>query len=127
MPSSVRLNREKRTIQVMIELYCHGQGHAREAKANLCAECSSLLNYALNRVDKCRFQDVKPACARCQVHCYRAAERQLIRQVMRYAGPRMILSHPLLALHHLIDTYRFAPKSRNNLKKETTTHDESQD
>jgi hypothetical protein len=31
--------------------------------------------------------------------------------VMRYAGPRMLLSHPFLALLHLIDGLR-KPRSR---------------
>jgi hypothetical protein len=28
--------------------------------------------------------------------------RELIRRVMRYAGPRMLLKHPILAVFHLI-------------------------
>lgn len=29
--------------------------------------------------------------------------RERVKQVMRYAGPRMMLKHPLLALQHLFD------------------------
>jgi hypothetical protein len=29
---------------------------------------------------------------------------------MRYAGPRMLLSHPILAILHLIDGLRARPK-----------------
>ena len=37
--------------------------------------------------------------------------RARIREVMRYAGPRMLLSHPLMALRHLLDGLR-KPRSR---------------
>jgi hypothetical protein len=40
------------------------------------------------------------------VHCYRAQQRERIRRVMRYSGPRMLLAHPLLALLHLLDARR---------------------
>jgi hypothetical protein len=36
-------------------------------------------------------------------------EREEVRVVMRYAGPRMISRHPILALWHLIDGRREAP------------------
>ena len=32
--------------------------------------------------------------------------RERVRQVMRYAGPRMLLRHPILALLHLRDERR---------------------
>jgi hypothetical protein len=32
--------------------------------------------------------------------------RERIREVMRYSGPRMLLSHPLMAIRHLIDGLR---------------------
>ena len=43
---------------------------------------------------------------KCPVHCYEAAMRERVRQVMRYAGPRMLLRHPILALLHLRDERR---------------------
>ncbi|MCG7955581.1 MAG: nitrous oxide-stimulated promoter family protein, partial [Candidatus Thiodiazotropha endolucinida] len=30
--------------------------------------------------------------------------------VMRYAGPRMLLRHPLLSLYHLLDKFRKVPQ-----------------
>jgi hypothetical protein len=35
--------------------------------------------------------------------------RERIREVMRYAGPRMILRHPILAIWHLLDGRRQEP------------------
>jgi len=37
------------------------------------------------------------------VHCYKAEMRDKIQTVMRYAGPRMMKHHPILAIFHLID------------------------
>lgn len=94
-----RLEREAETAAVMIDLFCryhHGCGR-------ICPECRKLSDYALNRLAACPFGEHKPTCSRCPVHCYRPAMREAIREVMRYAGPRMILSRPVLALRHLID------------------------
>ena len=75
----------------------------------LCAECQELLQYALERLDNCPFQEHKTTCENCPVHCYRPEMRERIRAVMRYAGPRMLFRHPLLALLHLWDRARGAP------------------
>jgi hypothetical protein len=32
--------------------------------------------------------------------------REKIRDVMRYAGPRMLLTHPVMAIAHLLDGLR---------------------
>ena len=94
-----RKEREQKTLQVMIGLYCRTQ-HGVEP---LCEECSALQAYALQHLEKCPFLPNKPACAKCVIHCYQPAMRQKIRKVMRYAGPRMIWRYPRLALLHLWD------------------------
>jgi hypothetical protein len=104
-----RLHREKRTVGIMIAMYCSDhratpRGDSADPKhPGLCPECAALLDYATSRIDVCRFGDAKPTCARCTVHCFRASEREAIRQVMRYSGPRMITRHPYLAVRHLLD------------------------
>jgi len=105
-----RLRREARTLTAMIEIACHGM-HGT-AKGQLCPSCQALLEYALARLDKCPFQEAKPTCAKCPIHCYRPAQREQIRAVMRYAGPRMLLHHPILALVHLWDGLRKPPRPR---------------
>ena len=102
-----RLQRERKTIQKMINLYCR-QNH-RTDNQDLCPECTTLQEYALERLHRCPFQENKTTCAKCTVHCYRPAMREQIRQVMRYAGPRMILFHPILAILHLLDGRRKPP------------------
>ena len=72
----------------------------------LCPSCATLLAYALERVRRCPFEQNKPTCARCTVHCYRSDMREQMRSVMRYSGPRMTLRHPYLAFAHLLDRRR---------------------
>ena len=103
----VRRAREQRTIEAMVRLYCRGHDHP--GRAPLCAECAALLQYATRRLERCVFGDAKPACTNCVVHCYSAQMREQVRVVMRWAGPRMALRHPMLALFHVRDQRRPAP------------------
>ena len=98
-----RLARERRTVEAMIRLYCHGKHGKSEG---LCEDCAELLAYAEARLAACPYGEVKPTCVRCPVHCYKPAMREQIRAVMRYAGPRMLWHHPLLAVLHLLDGLR---------------------
>lgn len=90
---------EKDTVTKMIQLYCKGV-HA--SKSGLCKDCRALLDYAIMRLDQCKFGHAKPTCERCTVHCYKPEMRQKIKAVMRYAGPRMIYKHPLAAIRHIL-------------------------
>jgi hypothetical protein len=95
--------REKMTILHMVEIYCrrhHGRGGAP------CGECRRLLEYAMDRIERCPYRGRKPACSACPVHCYRPELREEIRRVMHYAGPRMLMRHPVLVLLHLTDMIR---------------------
>lgn len=95
--------REKYTIRCMIELYC--RRHHRADK-ELCDDCGHLLEYALERIGNCPHGQGKPTCGRCAVQCFKPAMRRQIQRVMRYAGPRMLVFHPLLALLHISDSFR---------------------
>jgi hypothetical protein len=98
-----RITREARTIEAMIRLYCRAQ-HGGDGA--LCATCAGLLDYAHARLEKCPFQEDKTTCLKCPVHCYKADMRKEVRAVMRYAGPRMLYRHPVLAILHLLDGVR---------------------
>lgn len=97
---SLRIEREKATVQRMLRLYCQNKHHT---KNGLCPECQELADYALTRLTRCKFGESKPTCGKCTVHCYKPEMRQKIIEVMRYSGPRMIFVHPLAALRHLSD------------------------
>jgi hypothetical protein len=105
-----RLDRERRTISSMIEIYCRARHHQA---VGLCAECEQLFAYAMQRIDKCPFQENKPTCAKCTIHCYKPQMRQQVREVMRYAGPRMLLRHPVMTIMHYIDEMKHARKNKS--------------
>ena len=93
---------EKKLVAQMITLYCNKKHGTR--KGECCAECAALESYARTRSDRCPFMETKTFCANCKVHCYKPDMREKIREVMRFAGPCMILTNPLIVVQHLIDT-----------------------
>jgi hypothetical protein len=100
-----RIRRENKTVKQMIELYCR-ENHSSKG---LCPQCSTLLEYAQQRLEKCPFQEGKTTCAQCPVHCYTLDMREQIRKIMRYSGPRMMYKHPIAAVWHMIDRRRKEP------------------
>jgi hypothetical protein len=101
-----RLGREFTTIRHMVGLYC--QAHHAGRHGQPCPACVEFLHYAARRLEKCPYGQDKPTCGNCPVHCYKKAPRAFAREVMRYAGPRMMSRHPYLALMHLVDGRRRA-------------------
>jgi predicted amidophosphoribosyltransferase len=101
-----RMTREARTMEVMVEMYCHDL-HGRQE--GLCEGCGELVEYAQGRLDKCPYQEGKTTCAKCPIHCYKPALRERMRVVMRYAGPRMLWRHPIMTALHLWDGLREEP------------------
>lgn len=102
----------------MIGMYCRGHHNGvdplhsersggvvpkqkKEGVKGLCPECAELAEYCDARVDHCPMGERKSSCRLCPTHCYDPRHREAIRAVMRYAGPRMMLSHPLMAIRHL--------------------------
>ena len=102
MNSHPRMQREIQTITLMIQLYCRLE---HRSTSILCPECQQIHDYAMTRLDRCPFQEQKPVCAKCQVHCYQPKMRSAIRKVMRVAGPQMLWKHPILTLRHLVDQW----------------------
>ena len=94
--------REKQMVSQMISLYCRGNHGTR--RGELCPDCAALTAYARLRSDKCPFMETKTFCSNCTVHCYKPEMREKIRAVMRYSGPRLIFTHPVAAVRHVIET-----------------------
>lgn len=90
-----RINQEKKTITYMIRLY------DRKHKLSP-SETRQLESYAHARLDGCQYGNAKPTCRKCSTHCYKPDMRGKVRDVMKYAGPRLLFSHPILAVRHLI-------------------------
>ena len=90
----------------MVGMYC-AHHHGTDG---LCTDCRELAAYADRRLDLCPYGAAKPACTKCPIHCYRPEPRERMREVMRFAGPRMLGRHPSLAVMHLIDAHRAVPE-----------------
>ena len=104
--------REKEVVSLMISLYCRKKHGSR--KGELCQKCRELNDYARMRSDKCPFMETKTFCSACKVHCYSPQMQQRVKAVMRYAGPRMLFVHPVMALKHVKVT--LAEKKKNSRK-----------
>ncbi len=100
-----RIERERKTVDSMIALYCH---HFHSQPKGLCDDCKNISEYSDFRLDNCVFGTTKPVCAKCRVHCYKPEMREKIKAIMRFAGPRMIFTHPHLALMHIADKYTYS-------------------
>lgn len=90
----------------MIHLYCHAKHGTSHA---LCDSCSEMNKYAQKRLSRCIYGDEKPMCKKCPIHCYSPAMRIKIKEVMRYAGPRMIFNSPILSIMHIISGFKRVP------------------
>jgi len=113
--------REEQTIRAMVEIYCHA--HHASDQGPLCEECQALFEYAQARLGKCPFEADKPVCANCPIHCYQPVMRDQVRKVMRYAGPRMALRHPVLTLSHMLQKNRPVPERPSRKRTRSTGRD----
>jgi len=105
-----RLRREQSTIEAMLHIWCEAHPlHVRSRSSELCAECEGLFEYASYRLLKCPYGEEKPTCKKCPIHCYARDRREQMHEVMRFAGTRMLLRHPVLAIRHLLDEKREPP------------------
>ena len=94
-----RIQREKQTVLKMIDLYC--RHHLKHD--TMPDEYQYLAEFACRRLDHCKYGEKKTACKDCPTHCYAPKEREQIRKIMRWAGPRMIFYSPIDAIRHLFN------------------------
>ncbi len=111
---SKRMRREAQTVEVMIHRYCRDKHHSENT---LCEDCEELLAYAFKRLSQCPYQENKTTCGKCPIHCYKPGMRIKVQEVMRYVGPRMILTNPVMSLQHAIDGFRKKPRGTKNRRK----------
>lgn len=117
---TTRLDREALTISKMVGIYC--SDHHAVSSGRLCESCQEFLDYAEVRLQKCPYGEEKPTCANCPIHCYKPARNAQAREIMRYAGPRMLLRHPILTIAHKLDSLIKARHPRE-LTREQRMHD----
>src|SRR5437764_11185001 len=112
-----QLRRDLKTLALFISIYCRYRHTAAPKEATalkthdvqaiagcpiiLCQDCRKLLTHAFVKRSHCPF-DPKPMCKHCPVHCYHPDYRAQIREVMKYAGKRLLVSGRLDYLFHLL-------------------------
>ncbi|NLK94836.1 MAG: nitrous oxide-stimulated promoter family protein [Clostridiales bacterium] len=96
-----RIDREKKTIKLMIEIYCKHKHGNKDKK--LCKECNELLEYAHKRLSFCKFGNEKSTCSRCPIHCYKSDMKLKIKEVMRYSGIRLLIYSPIELIRHALN------------------------
>ena len=104
---SVKINRvdsQKKSMEVMVKLYCR-KNHT--SKEEICYECREVLNYAVTRLNNCRYGDNKPNCGDCKTCCYKKDMKEKMIKIMRYSGPRLLVHNPRIALEHIIDKFKY--------------------
>ena len=98
------LAREWLTMEKMVGIYC--ADHHDGSVDSPCPDCGEFLAYAGRRLEKCPYGEDKPTCSNCPIHCYKPERREQVKKIMGYAGPRMLLRHPILAIRHQLDGFR---------------------
>lgn len=101
-----RMRRERKTIKAMVIIYCKSN---HKTKSALCKDCQTLLKYAFQRLSNCPYQNEKPTCKNCVIHCFKEPEKSKFQEIMRYSGPKIIFKNPILAIRHLIDGLKKSP------------------
>ena len=114
------LEREFLTMQKMVGIYCT----AHHGDSELCEDCATFLDYAEVRLEKCPYGEDKPTCSNCPVHCYKSHYRAQAKAIMRYAGPRMLLRHPILTVAHYLDGRRQARHPRELSREQRLRRDQ---
>ena len=96
-----RIEREKKTITLMVDIYCQKK-HGNK-KGELCEECKALLEYAHKRLSFCKFGENKSTCSRCPIHCYKKDMKEKVKEVMKFSGPRLIIHNPIELVRHALN------------------------
>lgn len=94
---NIKIEKEKEIVRLMIIKYCKGHKHLDPP----CEDCNELIEYVEEKVDLCPFMETKTYCSNCKLHCYNLEKRGKIKETMRYSGPRMIFSNPIITIDHL--------------------------
>ncbi len=109
---------EKKLIPKMVFIYCKGHKHDR-GENKLCPECQELLDYSLFRLDKCPFKKNKKFCSFCKIHCYKPDMKVKIKDVMKYSGPKLLFSHPIFSISHVVQMIKYKKSIKKQEKQQS--------
>ena len=102
MDTEKKRQQERMVVLQIIGHYCQGHHHRHLPGESLCPDCQQIADYAAARIMHCPRMEQKTFCSVCPIHCYARPQQEQILRIMRYGGPRMLLHHPLMALHHML-------------------------
>jgi len=102
------LKREYNTVKAMVEIYCKAH-HRTSTPMDECEPCREFLDHVSDRLDRCSYGQDKPSCKQCAIHCYRPEMKARARAIMIFSGPKMLFSHPIMAIRHLIHSRKRVP------------------
>lgn len=96
---------DRDTLLGLFKIYCAHE-HADKAEGiendSLCPSCRVSLDYSLERTLTCKLKGSGQLCSSCPVHCFEPDQRENIRKIMRFSGPRLIWKSPLLAIRYVL-------------------------
>jgi hypothetical protein len=111
-PLTKHQKKDIRLLGKFVEVYCAGKHGAVERAPlelpaalgthSLCPECAAFLGYAVVKRLKCPLEAEKPTCKHCRIHCYDTVNREKVREVMSFAGRRLMMRGRLDYLWHYL-------------------------
>ena len=99
-----------RLIGKFVEVYCAGKHGAVErtpfslpeglGETKICSECAAFMEYAVSKRINCPLEAGKPSCKHCRIHCYGKDQREKVREIMAYAGRKLMMQGRLDYVWH---------------------------
>ena len=92
-----KIDKDRRVLEAMGSIYCQGNhADAQKDEGGMCPECRATIENTLSRAASCPYghQD-------CKTHCQRGDAQIRIKAIMRYAAPKMMFRHPIMAFEYL--------------------------
>ena len=101
MKTQTSYEQDKLTLEAIGRIYCKAHhSTAEKDTAGLCAECRETINNALARTERCPYGH-SGNCQDCDIKCNRGEQQIRIKEIMRYAAPRMFVTHPVMAANYV--------------------------
>ena len=95
-----RTARDRKVLEAMGRIFCKAHHSGEKDPCALCSLCHEIVEVTLVRTASCPYGH-EGNCQDCAIHCQRGEAQERIREIMRYAAPRMVLRHPLMTMEYL--------------------------
>lgn len=95
-----KTEKDRATLEAMGRIFCKAHHAGPKDASGLCASCRETVDATLARTEACPYGH-RGNCQDCDIRCQRGDARERIREIMRYAAPRMAARHPLMTMEYL--------------------------